>query len=233
MIKRGFSVKIFLLVLLLIVSIFSTAAGDGNIIYTAETRAPMEVPAPGVERNSEKEEKEIIRFHVEANSNHPRDQEIKNIIAAEVLEAYKDRWKEVNSPEKLYREIKENKTDIKQLVEEIAKEKGVGYGASLMLTEKHFPARIYAGDFYPAGKYKALILSLGEGKGENWWCVLFPPFCYNIFLTQGEKEGSNSSENKEAGIDEKETDSRQEKEVSEEEKEVEKDLKFWLERFLP
>ena len=54
---------------------------------------------------------------------------------------------------------------------------GADYGARISVGKEEFPERNYGGEVYPAGEYTALIVELGEGEGENWWCVLFPSLC--------------------------------------------------------
>ena len=54
---------------------------------------------------------------------------------------------------------------------------GADYEAKIRIGKEDFPERNYAGEVYPAGEYTALIVELGEGTGDNWWCVLFPSLC--------------------------------------------------------
>ena len=58
------------------------------------------------------------------------------------------------------------------------KEEGFPYLARAEIKRDRFPTRVYEGVSLPAGEYDALILSLGEGKGQNWWCVVYPPLCF-------------------------------------------------------
>ena len=67
--------------------------------------------------------------------------------------------------------------------EDTLKKCGMEYGAQLVIGEFEFPDRVYAGILYPKGKYRALRIILGEGKGHNWWCVMFPAIC----IDAGEK----------------------------------------------
>jgi stage II sporulation protein R len=63
------------------------------------------------------------------------------------------------------------------IVESALREQGMDYGAQLMIGVYDFPDRQYGDTLYPAGKYEALRVVLGEGQGHNWWCVMFPPLC--------------------------------------------------------
>ena len=62
--------------------------------------------------------------------------------------------------------------DLEQILEE-----EVPYSYRISLGQNYFPEKKYKGGTYPEGYYESLVITLGEGAGENWWCVLFPPFC--------------------------------------------------------
>ena len=73
--------------------------------------------------------------------------------------------------------------EVLRTAEDTLKKCGMEYGAQLIIGEFEFPDRVYAGILYPKGKYRALRIILGEGKGHNWWCVMFPAIC----IDAGEK----------------------------------------------
>ena len=62
-------------------------------------------------------------------------------------------------------------------------EAGFSYRATVSLTKEKFPTRVYDGYTLPAGEYRALIVYLGEGVGDNWWCVVYPPLCFSSLST--------------------------------------------------
>ena len=64
------------------------------------------------------------------------------------------------------------------------KDKGYDYHVNLQLTIEEFPYREYGSHIYPPGKYQALKIILGEGQGENWWCVLYPPLCHEALYDE-------------------------------------------------
>lgn len=72
------------------------------------------------------------------------------------------------------------------------------------MTEAQFPTKLYGNLVYPAGVYDALLITLGEGKGENWWCVLFPPLCF-LDMDSGEAVEEDMSTASEQEEEEKET----------------------------
>lgn len=74
--------------------------------------------------------------------------------------------------------LKDNKTEVEQLADRYLEEKGFCYQAKLELTNCYFPARAYGDMVFPCGYYDAARITLGSGKGHNWWCVLYPRLCF-------------------------------------------------------
>ena len=68
--------------------------------------------------------------------------------------------------------------EISTLASDVLKQNGFSYGATADLTVETFPTRVYGEYVLPAGEYSALVLRLGSGKGDNWWCVVYPPLCF-------------------------------------------------------
>ncbi len=68
--------------------------------------------------------------------------------------------------------------EVERVAERILSENGYSYGARAKVCEESFPTRVYDGATLPAGAYDALILELGSGEGDNWWCVVYPPLCF-------------------------------------------------------
>ena len=99
--------------------------------------------------------------------------------------------------------IKKNLKEIEKAAEKVIRENGFDYTAKAELGISWIPEKRYGGVTFPAGNYEALNITIGEGAGENWWCVLFPPLC--IIDTQKkwdceiEYDGINSAEWAEAG----------------------------------
>ena len=114
---------------------------------------------------------EAIRFRVIANSNTLEDQQekivIKNQVEKEVYELIGDA-----SNASDVRNIIQDNLDV---IEEIVKDYQVPYQVSY--GNNYFPSKTYKGILYPAGNYESLVITLGEGAGNNFWCVLFPPLC--------------------------------------------------------
>jgi len=149
--------------------------------------------------NPELTNEDFIRFHVIANSDSEEDQLLKMKVKDEILakinselvmEAmaldladYKNESADLTQThvslnlEQSRNYIRENIDEIEKRAEEIIKDNGYDYTAKAELGVKWIPEKTYGDNIFPAGNYEALQITIGEGKGENWWCVLFPPLC--------------------------------------------------------
>lgn len=119
---------------------------------------------------------EVFRLHIIANSNSLEDQTAKMIVRDAVI-AYERDMEGADSADAVKSELMQDGSGIMAAVEDALSRCGMEYGAELHMGRYDFPNRTYGDAFYPAGEYEALRIILGEGKGENWWCVMFPPLC--------------------------------------------------------
>lgn len=120
----------------------------------------------------------LIRFHVIANSDSPEDQDLKLKIRDKILEEMGDEFARSTSVEDSRQIIEANINRIVDLAKgEIAKS-GKGYDVIATLGQDKFPTKSYGDLTLPSGEYEALKVVIGEGKGKNWWCVMFPPLCF-------------------------------------------------------
>lgn len=121
----------------------------------------------------------VLRFHVLANSDSREDQALKLAVRdavgaemAEVLAGAGDR----EACEKI---INANLNRIKATAERVVEEWGLDYEVEAALEEVDFPVKTYGDYTFPAGKYEALRVVIGEGEGHNWWCVMYPNMCFS------------------------------------------------------
>ena len=127
----------------------------------------------------------VIRFHVIANSDDPEDQAIKNTVRDGILDRFGGMLDPKGSIEDTRMFLTENLDDIESYAAILA-----GYPVKGIVGQASFPTRTYARTYartcgnsygnlsFPAGEYEALRLIIGDGRGGNWWCVMFPPLCY-------------------------------------------------------
>lgn len=114
---------------------------------------------------------ESIRFRIIANSNNKEDQIIKKDLKNKLEIAIMDIEKESNNIEEAREMIKQEIPDIKKVLDNSNQKYSIKYG------NNYFPEKTYKGVTYKEGEYESLVISLGEGEGNNWRCVLFPPLC--------------------------------------------------------
>ena len=115
--------------------------------------------------------KDAIRIRVIANSNSEEDQELKKEIKKDLEYFLYDKLKDINDIENADEIIKRELPSVKNLIEKYTDNYKVNYGLN------YFPKKEYKGIEYNEGEYKSLVVTLGNGLGDNWWCVLFPPLC--------------------------------------------------------
>lgn len=117
-----------------------------------------------------------FRLHIKANSDSDADQRVKLAVRDAVLSASEDIAMCENEQE-AEEYIENNLEIILKTANDTLKQSGFNYTASARLGRFRFPEKSYRGVSYPEGEYDALSITLGEGKGDNWWCVMFPPLC--------------------------------------------------------
>ena len=145
--------------------------------------------------------KEVIRFHVLANSDEYEDQELKMIVRDGILDLLSGTLDMCKTVSETRIALTENLEAIETAAREIIAANGYNYDVRAELTTEMFPTRIYDGAAFPAGKYEALRISIGEGSGKNWWCMMFPPLCF-IDATQPKMENSSKDKLKNILTDE-------------------------------
>ena len=119
----------------------------------------------------------VIRFHVIANSDSEADQALKLAVRDRVLVKAEEIYPE-NATLEQAREALEGQLGVLAAAgRAVVEEQGYDYPVTAQLTDCWFPTKEYEGFALPAGNYTALRVTIGEGKGQNWWCVAFPPLC--------------------------------------------------------
>ncbi|WP_316570585.1 stage II sporulation protein R [Neobacillus sp. YIM B06451] len=124
---------------------------------------------------------EAIRLRILANSDTEADQELKRKVRDEVNEKITEWVGELTSLDEARDVIKGHLPEIEAIAREVIDENGFTQSAKAEFGIVNFPTKLYGQFLYPAGKYEAILITLGEGKGANWWCVLYPPLCFLDF----------------------------------------------------
>ncbi len=121
---------------------------------------------------------EYLRIHIRADSNDEAAQAVKYEVRDCVVEYLTPLVAEYESKREAMRGIEKRLSEVERVATKVLRERGFSYSAKAALKKEEFPTRVYGEYVLPAGEYSALILSLGSGKGDNWWCVVYPPLCF-------------------------------------------------------
>ena len=125
-------------------------------------------------------EDEILRFHVRANSNSDEDLALKYKVRDDVLTAMGGRLTGYQSIDEALETLGDNLDFVKSVAQTSIKEAGYDYDVKVYIAQDYFPIRQYGELVLPAGYYKALRIDIGEARGENFWCILYPMMCYPL-----------------------------------------------------
>ncbi len=146
-----------------------------------------------VKVNANKIPEDAIRIRVIANSDSEYDQQIKFKVSDYLKSEMYLLLKDTKTKEEADQIIEKNIEKIDNNIYSILKKENYNLGYTINYGKNYFPEKEYKGHTYEEGYYDSLLVTLGKGEGENWWCVLFPPLClveaeeseeieYNFFL---------------------------------------------------
>ena len=119
----------------------------------------------------------VFRLHVIANSDSSEDQQLKLKVRDALLLQGKEVFSSGSTKENAEQAACKNLQSFLQTAEKTIRENGKDYSVCVSVGKSSFPTRTYENITLPAGEYDALRVVIGEGKGKNWWCVMFPPLC--------------------------------------------------------
>lgn len=120
----------------------------------------------------------VFRLHVIANSDSKEDQDLKYKVRDTLLKYMNKLCSNCSSKEDAINIVKTHKNEFEELALETIKENGYSYSVNISIGNFEFPTKIYGDISLPEGFYDALKVEIGEAKGKNWWCVMFPPLCF-------------------------------------------------------
>lgn len=124
------------------------------------------------------QETQYLRIHIRANSNSQVDQGVKYKVKDAVVDALIPILADIDDFEQAKRVMSENFDKIESVANEVLKNNGFDYGCKAQIDNEYFPTRVYDSLTLEEGFYDALILRLGSGEGDNWWCLVYPAFCF-------------------------------------------------------
>ncbi len=122
---------------------------------------------------------ELVRIHILAQDDTQGQQAIKLHVRDAVIAAFTPYLEQAGSSEAAAEIVRQNLDLAQETAQTAAREMGAEYPVLVTFGMYNFPTRIYGDEVVPAGEYPALRILLGEGKGKNWWCVMYPPLCFS------------------------------------------------------
>ena len=138
----------------------------------------------------------VFILHVLANSDSDQDQQLKLKVRDALLSYMNTLCSDCNTKEEAITIANEHKDDFQKIAENTIIENGYNYSIKIKINNFYFPTKSYGDISLPAGYYDALRVEIGEAKGQNWWCVMFPSLCF-IDISSGivSSEGKEKLEN--------------------------------------
>lgn len=175
---------------------------------------------------------EAIRLRILANSDRDEDQALKRHIRDAVNKEITTWVKDITSIEEARRLIRSKLPEIKEIAKETMEKEGASQSISVDFDKISFPTKLYGSMVYPAGEYEAILITLGNGEGANWWCVLFPPLCFLDFsngeAVKEQEDQEASKKQTEKALEDLTAKAEKAKKEDEKEKEDNTEVKFFV-----
>lgn len=130
------------------------------------------------EQASEQLAEQVLRFHVLADSDSERDQQVKMQVKSAVISYLQEELGERHSLSGTKEFVREHLTEITELAQQTVRQENSGDTVTAELVRDDFPEKTYGDITFPAGTYEALRICIGSGRGHNWWCCLYPNLCF-------------------------------------------------------
>lgn len=121
---------------------------------------------------------EVFRLHVIANSDTEEDQKLKLKIKTRIVEYLEEILGKDADLEETKEAVLTHLGEIEREAERLVHEQGFDYPVKAVVEKTYFPKKSYGDCTFPAGEYEALNVKIGEARGHNWWCVLYPSLCF-------------------------------------------------------
>lgn len=151
----------------MVIAIFTTGILTWNIFLNLETKSTVSVLSHSA-----------IRFHILANSDSVSDQALKMRVKESVVNYIYEKTGDFKTVDEAENFILNNDKTIKSIATKAIADNGYDYTVSSTFGFSDFPVKSYGDVIFPKGTYTSYTIKIGNGKGHNWWCVLYPPLCF-------------------------------------------------------
>jgi len=119
----------------------------------------------------------VLRLHVIANSDSDKDQNIKLMVRDGMLEKTRELFADCENVDDALVVARKNKYVLRKTAKDVLLKNGIQDDVDIVIGKETYPKKKYGSLTFPEGEYLSVRVLIGEGKGKNWWCVLFPPLC--------------------------------------------------------
>ncbi len=133
----------------------------------------------------------VVRLHIVANSNTKADQQLKLQVRDRILRDTASIFNQSENPSDALDRARANTDYIKAVAQAEIRRLGFDYTVSVDVGETQFPTKVYGNISLPQGKYNAVNIRIGKAKGENWWCVMYPPLCFAEGIVSAPDDAKN------------------------------------------
>ena len=151
----------------MVIAIFATGILTWNIFLNLETKSTVSVLSHSA-----------IRFHILANSDSVSDQALKMRVKESVVNYIYEKTGDFKTVDEAKNFILNTDKTIKSIATKAIADNGYDYTVSSTFGFSDFPVKTYGDVIFPKGTYTSYTIKIGNGKGHNWWCVLYPPLCF-------------------------------------------------------
>lgn len=134
----------------------------------------------------------VVRLHVLANSDEDYDQALKLKVRDRLLEITSPIVVDCKSRDEAREKLTAHFGELEAAAREVIRAEGYDYDVKVSLEDEYYPTREYEGLCFPEGTYASLKVEIGEAKGKNWWCVLFPPLCLSAASEKKEQSAEDA-----------------------------------------
>ncbi len=132
----------------------------------------------GIGLSNSQNQTEYLRIHVRAESNDFYDQQVKYKVKDALVDYLTPIIATITTKEMAKQVLESETVNLEKVADTVLKENGFKYTSKVTLKQEKFPTRVYKDFVLEEGIYDALIVELGSAKGDNWWCVVYPPLCF-------------------------------------------------------
>lgn len=148
----------------------------------------------GIVRDQQALSEDVIRLHVVANSDSEEDQALKLRVKDAVVAKLDELMESAQNAKEARSFLQENLDQIENVAKKVVEQAGVTDTVTVSLVEEAFDTRTYETFSLPAGIYESLRIVIGDGQGQNWWCVIFPSLCLPKDSLEAEAAGAGFSD---------------------------------------